>query len=67
MMNFQWIFYNKVGLPFIFLSEFHFLPPSYVFVALITPSNVRSSKLPILQPLKSPRDTCLLVKVRGYD
>ena len=32
-------------------SEFHFLPPIYAFVTLITPYNVKPSRLPILEPL----------------
>ena len=33
-------------------SEFHFLPPVYAFVTLITPYNIKSSRLPILKTLK---------------
>ena len=35
-------------------SEFYFLPSSYAFVILITPSNDKSSRLPILQTFKPP-------------
>ena len=36
----------------ILFSEFHFLPPSYAFVTLITPSSVKSFRLPILETLE---------------
>ena len=33
--------------PNLIMSEFHFLPPIYAFVTLITPYNVKPSRLPI--------------------